>query len=68
VTITDPKQSVYIYNCSGSVVQVRTRLSVGHCAADSWLSSWRSRCCLGGSFGCVNLAPDCDVHVVCQCC
>lgn len=23
VTITDPKQSVYIYNCSGSVVQVR---------------------------------------------
>lgn len=23
VTVTDPKQSVYIYNCSGSVVQVQ---------------------------------------------
>jgi hypothetical protein len=26
VTVKDPKHSVYIFNCSGSVVQVGTRL------------------------------------------
>lgn len=34
VTVTDPKQSVYIYNCSGSVVQVKGKcnaISIDKC-------------------------------------
>jgi hypothetical protein len=39
VTVVDPKHSVYIYNCSGSVVQVRPQVVVPaarQCARSLW--------------------------------
>jgi hypothetical protein len=44
VTVTDPKHSVYIYNCSGSVVQVGGCSAADSCAAELACPATAAKC------------------------